>query len=755
MVPSAASPDEIVTPLQQVSLSRLIHTAGLIALTVAGPIVFIPAIIAVLSSDVAPLASALLLALPALLWLAGFTPALAPHRAWVQAAAPLTMLLLGLLLPAEVALPSTIIGFAAIVGAVFTLPVRGAAGVIIAAALLDLVYALTVPSPAASSSDVGAAAILSGPLLQLLAGGGLLLAWQSWLSRISDAEVEYELVERAAEQSTRDQARLAASEAVTRRIHETVLNTLTAVSMGVAPEQEAAARQACRRDLEQAGMGTDLLSDARLSRVIEAASVAVPRICVRTELPAPFDVTVPASIANPLRDALVEALRNIERHSGVLEALIRVTLDDRIRMEVSDAGIGVATDAEERFGMRNSLRIGMASIGGHAQISGRDGGGTVVELSAPREMPATDRPLGLRTLRVVDSSTWARIGVMGTNVFMLILVVPVASAFREPSLTGGLIVAYIAALALLALLWQRIPRRLVTATAMVLLVAVYLSTIGSQLTCSSMWAVATLLAGMAGGAVLLPLLALDTWRTRALAVTVTAAASVIVVAQVPASCRLDGSIEWGATTAYMAAFALGMTWVETVFQRQRDRAQSRWNSIVARQVEDERRRAAAATWGVLTDASRDLLEGVADGTLSTSAPDISARAAVEADALRARLGLSPELGDAVGHLARRLVRTAARHGSTVEVELLMEFRRADPYPDAVIEVLESILSGDPGSHLVLRGFIDEGYEELVAVIPNGVSALPAQQDVGDTTVHAFVGDTETHLLVRRPGAVSS
>lgn len=739
------------SPLQRVSLTTLISTAGLIALTVTGTVLFLPTAAALLVSGEGSPETWTAILLPAAIWAFGFTPPLRPVRPYVQAGAAVILLILGLLVSAGQWMPITTIGFAAIVAAVFTLPARGAWAMIAIVSVLDVIASLTDPPD--FTVVVGFwPPLLTSPLLNLLAGGGLVIAWHAWLARITEAEAEYEQVQRAVEQRQRESIRRRASEAVTRRIHETALNTLTAISMGVREDSIPAAREACQRDLQHMDLGLHQLPDTTVSEIVAAAGRAVPAVLVTVDLPSDMDVTMGASIANPLRDAIVESLRNVERHSGVDCAIVRVRLGSGVRVEIVDEGRGVAPDAEERFGLRNSIRSSMTSIGGSAALHSPVAGGTVVVLNAPLDTPEPVAELGLRTLRIVDSSPWARIGVTGTNLFMLLLLVPVTSFLGRPVLVSALIAAYVLTIAVLALGWQRVPRGPLTLLALLLLAATFAAAASEPLTCDAVWSVNTLLAGMSGGAVLLPLLALSGTRSRLLFSVAAAAASSLVLWTLPVDCTNRSALEFAVTTSYIVAFAFGLSWVEMVFERQRDVAQTQWNAVLSRELEREGSIAAESTWGILSSSGRDLLEGIADGTVDLRSPDVAARAAVEADYLRTELGVTPSAAGPVGQLVRRMVRTAARTGATVEVELLSDFTREDAYPEEVARILDEVITGLPRDHFVLHGFADAGQEELVLVIP----ARPEQESrtsvIGDTTVQIVPGESDVHIMIRRPHA---
>lgn len=748
------STDVLESPLRRVSLTQLVDTAGLIALTVTGVAIFLPALIVLLGSPSADPATWVSVVVPLAIWLSGFTPALREQRRWVQSGASLVLFVLAMTVGTVLPLPYVTITFAAIVAAVFTLPVWAAVTVIMVTSVIDIVAYSTNPMLLAYP-EAPLLPGLAGALLNVCAGGGLLLAWRSWLARIAEAEAEYEQVQEAVQQQDRADARQRGTASVARRIHETILNTLTALSLGVSPDSANDARLACRHDLEQMALGLDPLPHAMVTQVIAAARALVTKVDVAVDVPPTDDVLLAASVANPLRDALVEALRNVERHSGMSTATIRVRTGATLQLEVIDEGIGLRIGAEERFGLRNTLRSGMTSIGGSARVHSPASGGTVVVLSAPLDHPAERPALGLRTLRMVDSSRWARLGVLGTNLFMLILLVPVAHDFDRPLLLGSFVLLYIATLAVLALAWQRMPRTLLTWLAAVLLVATFVTAASGPPQCTELWSVNTLFAGMSGGALLLPLLALSTWRSRLILTVLVVASSSLLAWAMPSECRGAALLELSVTSAYVAAFAIGLSWVEIVFERQRDLAQAQWNDVLARQLDDESKSAAESAWESLDRSTIDFLEGIADGSTDVLSPALSARAAAEADLLRTSLGLMTNPGDAVSHLTRRLVRTATVTGATVEVEMLSDFTRTDRYPEEAILAIEAIVSRDPLAHVILRGFSDAGYEELVAVLPGRLTDLAERQTFSDTEIRVLVGDSETHVLVRRPVAEAS
>lgn len=269
------------------------------------------------------------------------------------------------------------------------------------------------------------------------------------------------------------------------------------------------------------------------------------------------------------------------------------------------------------------------------------------------------------------------------------------------------------------------------------------------LTCGMEWTVVVLLTGMSGGAILLPIVSLRGPIPRLALVVLAGAASVAIALAMPPGCRVLPLLTAFGAIAYMAAFAIGVTWADVVFEARRERALEQWRALLRAEMEEEALRATLTGWGEVGPGTRDLLEGLADGSLGFDDPGVRARAAAEGAAIRESLGFADAPGDAVSHLTRRLVRTAAQVDATVEVEILTPFTRSDRYPDDVLVFLESVIRRVPEQNLVIRGFADEGYEELVMVVANEAVDDRSTRFVHDCVIQVSVGDSSSHIIVRR------
>jgi two-component sensor histidine kinase len=109
---------------------------------------------------------------------------------------------------------------------------------------------------------------------------------------------------------------------------------------------------------------------------------------VRVEVDVPSRV-VSGSVAVALALFTVEALTNIFKHAfpGQKQGVIRVKMEDlgdgRLRLSISDDGIGFADgDATRSVGSRLIKTFGL-QLGGHSQVRSAAGEGTVVELIFP------------------------------------------------------------------------------------------------------------------------------------------------------------------------------------------------------------------------------------------------------------------------------------------------------------------------------------------------------------------------------------
>jgi signal transduction histidine kinase len=205
-----------------------------------------------------------------------------------------------------------------------------------------------------------------------------------------------------------------------RLLHDTVLNTLTALARGarddVATGDDVAEMVSqCRQDValieEALGDPDDPAASARrpqgdLPAEVEAVvtemrsrGLHVNVVIDRCGAPA-----VPAPVASAISSAAREALSNVAAHAGTREAWVRVSLvakeadaeaPGRVQVTVRDNGIGfdLARVDRTRLGLRRSIAERTADCGGQASIWSAPGQGTIVRMSWPAPAEAGESVL--------------------------------------------------------------------------------------------------------------------------------------------------------------------------------------------------------------------------------------------------------------------------------------------------------------------------------------------------------------------------
>ncbi|MGH3930347.1 MAG: sensor histidine kinase [Pseudonocardiaceae bacterium] len=177
-----------------------------------------------------------------------------------------------------------------------------------------------------------------------------------------------------------------------RRLHDTVLATMTVVGTGAIPQPSQALRARAAADVaivDRLLAGTSPEAEhppvtARLDVALRAVSL-VPRPGLpplRTALEVP-PIALPRHVVNGIGECVAEALTNVARHSGTTSAVVRAYQKDAgVVIEISDNGRGVDSHAVplHRRGLHGSITGRMQALGGEASIVSGVGNGTRVIL---------------------------------------------------------------------------------------------------------------------------------------------------------------------------------------------------------------------------------------------------------------------------------------------------------------------------------------------------------------------------------------
>jgi signal transduction histidine kinase len=218
-----------------------------------------------------------------------------------------------------------------------------------------------------------------------------------------------EEAQRATDELVREReraARLSERESLARQIHDSVLQALALVhkrgtelassdapSAGdvarlaeIAAEQEAALRSLILREPQEAPAGQRSLREA-----LEASAVGVDGVPVSVSSVGP--IWLARRQADELAAAVREALANVAEHAQASRAVVFADEEDgTIVVSVRDDGVGFSYDearlrAEGKAGVLKSMKGRVEEMGGRMLIRAAPGGGTEIELRAPK---ATD-----------------------------------------------------------------------------------------------------------------------------------------------------------------------------------------------------------------------------------------------------------------------------------------------------------------------------------------------------------------------------
>ncbi len=195
-----------------------------------------------------------------------------------------------------------------------------------------------------------------------------------------------------------------------RLLHDTVLATLTLLAhsgVGVTPE---ALRQQAGDDaklLRQLRLGTNpapnstasgaavgtatspiqVLDEPVLGTTLESVKQRFGRMGLQVSWHGTGQVLLPSDYLDAFLLALAECLENVRRHSGVTEAHVTITEDNKmVRAMVTDAGVGfdISDIDDAKLGFTESVVARLRDVGGNARLFSAPGSGTTVVLEVPR-----------------------------------------------------------------------------------------------------------------------------------------------------------------------------------------------------------------------------------------------------------------------------------------------------------------------------------------------------------------------------------
>ena len=275
-----------------------------------------------------------------------------------------------------------------------TLVVRRRGGLLVTGLMGAMLITVWVAS--AWGHDLRAVAVAT------VAGWATCIALSTWVNRaIAHAAERIDEVGRAHEAERLASELEAQQRQDARVLHDTVLATLSLLAhsgVGVGP---SALRQQAGDDarlLRQLRLGAPLDSGSTaifspesdhdvLSTTFESVRQRFARMGLDVNWHGAGQLVLPRETLDALLGALGECLENVRRHSGVNEADVTVTDDDRtVRAMVTDSGTGFEPESVDgaRLGYAESVVGRLNTVGGRARIFSSPGSGTTVMLEVPK-----------------------------------------------------------------------------------------------------------------------------------------------------------------------------------------------------------------------------------------------------------------------------------------------------------------------------------------------------------------------------------
>lgn len=185
----------------------------------------------------------------------------------------------------------------------------------------------------------------------------------------------------ALEQKSLDRLSREINSSIARKLHESVLNTLSSVKRLRDAEQLKALSQIAKRDLESLDDITSQIRPISLVSLLDDSIVRSGLENVEISVSPGCDVEVSIETLPPLQQSLTEVFRNIERHAQATK--VEISWDcysDHIALYVKDDGIGFDPEAklQGHYGLSVISNSELKSMGHEVSIKSEISHGTEV-----------------------------------------------------------------------------------------------------------------------------------------------------------------------------------------------------------------------------------------------------------------------------------------------------------------------------------------------------------------------------------------
>jgi hypothetical protein len=257
---------------------------------------------------------------------------------------------------------------------------------------------------------------------------------------------------------------------------------------------------------------------------------------------------------------------------------------------------------------------------------------------------------------------------------------------------------------------------------------------------------------MAGGGVMLLLIATPRTWIRVAITTLAFAMSLWLAVRLPNTCEQEALLSVGVNAIYMIAITIVLVWIDLRFEARRTGAQLEWERVLDERIARERRFAEEAGWLAVPSTTRSLLEQIAAGRIQVADLETQTYAAQQAEILRSSLGLSRRHSATLDHLCDALSSAARQVGASIEVDALMTGRRKDPLPGELVALLDDLIRNNSPESITIRTIVDDDWEDYVVVMPATRVTRPVPERFDDVLVEFGLEDGTLHISFRRPGS---
>lgn len=230
------------------------------------------------------------------------------------------------------------------------------------------------------------------------------------------------------------------------RMHETLLNTLNALSRINLKKQINQVREIIRRDLVDLNQLTHTLHPMSLEELITEALDRVDLENINITITANEEVEVSTETLGPLLASVIEVFRNVQRHSNANNLSVSWQLEkDYLKLEVTDDGIGfdVASRLGTTLGLAVIVQNKFTQLGHKVEIDSKIGNGTTVTWLLSDFNTRNTRKDFLDWPRLNEENSSFRYIFALVPIYMFLLIVKLSSEFINQNLIVCQFILYI------------------------------------------------------------------------------------------------------------------------------------------------------------------------------------------------------------------------------------------------------------------------------------------------------------------------